>query len=98
MEKSLLIALCGWLLLLVGCAGPASAPVGEATLPEPTVTHPQQTALPLAQLAQPRWRDLPYVPDGGLNQRLDIYLPETGEGPFNHTGVSRWGLSLAQQS
>ena len=82
MKKSRWLALCTCLLLLAGCAGSVSAPVGEATLPAPTATRQQQTALPLARLPQRQWRDLPYVPEGDLNQRLDIYLPETGEGPF----------------
>jgi acetyl esterase/lipase len=79
MEKSLLIALAGC-LMLAGCATPA--PSSEATLPALTTTPSQQTPQSVFELPKAQWRDIPFVPEGGLNQRLDVYLPETGEGPF----------------
>lgn len=32
--------------------------------------------------AEPRWKDIDYVGDGIVGHRLDIYLPEEGEGPY----------------
>jgi acetyl esterase/lipase len=83
MKKSLLIVQCAWLLLIVGCAAPASAPtaVSETTVPRPTATSiPQPEPFPTA--VKPDWLNVPYVPEGSSLQRLDVYLPANGDGPF----------------
>jgi len=84
MKKSLLIVPCIWLLLIVGCASPAlaPAPVSETTVPIPTATSIPQSEPPPTELPELRLLDLPYVPEGSSRQRLDVYLPANGDGPF----------------
>ena len=52
--------------------------------------------------------NVPYVPDGHIDQKLDIYLPTSGDGPFPalfmiHQGGGRkeqlafWGRSFAER-
>jgi acetyl esterase/lipase len=84
MEKTLLLGICASLLVLAGCASSSSAPetVREAPQGGPAATNTQGPAMPLTQQAQPSFRDIPYVPEGSLAQRLDIYLPRDGDGPF----------------
>jgi acetyl esterase/lipase len=82
-KKSLLIVHFAWLLLVVGCAPPASAPtpVSETTVPRPAATSiPQSKPFPTA--VKPDWPNVPYVPEGSSLQRLDVYLPADGDGPF----------------
>jgi acetyl esterase/lipase len=43
---------------------------------------PEPTAVPLTPTLGPTFADVPYVPDGSEEQRLDIYLPEEAEGPL----------------
>jgi acetyl esterase/lipase len=74
----------------------APAPTSEAPTPEPTTNDTSPTpegasdssagdsqADPV-QTEKPKriYFDVPYVPDGDLKQRLDIFLPEAGEKPY----------------
>ncbi len=45
---------------------------------------PGEFALPVMDVSgvKRKYLDLPYVPGGGADQSLDIYLPDEGEGPF----------------
>lgn len=83
MKKTLLVILCAGLLLIVGCAPPASSPtpVSGTALPRPTATSiPQSELFPTA--VKPDSLNVPYVPEGSALQRLDVYLPANGDGPF----------------
>jgi acetyl esterase/lipase len=66
-----------WLMsvvLLSACANAASGVTPTDEIAASPVTP--------AEPPEPRWPDVPYVPEGDLRQKLDVYLPETGEGPF----------------
>lgn len=83
-KKSLLIVQCAWLLLIVGCAAPTSAPtpVSETALPRPTVIRIRPSEPPPTEPPKRNWFDVPYIPEGMAFQMLDVYLPATGDGPF----------------
>ena len=74
--------LCLCLLLGPGCSPPASV---SSSLAEPTAAQPSATSdqepEPYPTLVVPSWSNVPYVPDGSAQQRLDVYLPD-GDGPF----------------
>jgi acetyl esterase/lipase len=53
---------------------PTSVPPTEAPTPEPS---PEPTAAPFEVM-----EDVPYVADGDFKQKLDIYLPQSGDRPF----------------
>ncbi len=84
-NKSLLIVHCTWLLLIAGCAPPASAPtpVSETTVPRPTATSiPQSEPFPTA--VKPDWLNVEVTSDvvyatllqpDVTEQRLDVYTP-----------------------
>jgi acetyl esterase/lipase len=57
--------------------------VEAGTLPS-TQTPPPAETLTLTPTARPSelGRDVPYITDGHPTQRLDIYLPASGDGPF----------------
>lgn len=84
MKKFLLIVYCACLLLMAGCSSPASAPVSVSPTspPGPTATSISEQPPPPTELPERRWLNLPYVPEGGVNQKLDVYAPAVGEGPF----------------
>jgi len=59
----------------------APTPVSETTVPRPTATSiPQSEPFPTA--VKPDSLNVPYVPEGNSLQRLDVYLPANGDGPF----------------
>jgi len=74
-KKTILAIVGGGLLLISGCAAPARTPT-----PVPTTTIPKPTAAP--ELSGLPGFAVPYVPDGSHYQKLDVYLPEDGDGPF----------------
>ncbi len=71
------------LILLAGCAAPASTPVTTTALPGPTATSIPPSETPAPALSElPRF-NVPYVSDGShRQQKLDVYLPEGEDGPF----------------
>ncbi|MGB3717815.1 MAG: alpha/beta hydrolase [Candidatus Promineifilaceae bacterium] len=84
MKKTLAIILYLWLLLIVSCtnAAPTSSPVIESPIPEPTATSVPPTDAPPTQLPELPRRNVPYIPEAGLLQTLDVHTPSTGDGPF----------------
>jgi acetyl esterase/lipase len=70
------VVLCVCPLLVVGCVSLASAPAGTSATSTPNL----DVFSPKAPRAQ--WSNVAYVPEGSSNQRLDVYLPESGDGPF----------------
>ncbi len=90
--KYCLLGLTVLALLVSGC-GPSSqeqaATVAALTAapatdtPAPTNTPmPTPTATPTSEPDFPTHADLPYVGDGHPKQKLDVYLPPGGDGPF----------------
>lgn len=84
MEKTLLVVLCACLLVVAGCVSPGSSPT---PMSEPTSSRPAATSTPDLEVFSPTGpapqpSNVPYVPEGGTNQRLDVYASTTGEGPF----------------
>ena len=58
---------------------PTDTPVPPTPTPiPPTATPVPPTPTELTRLK----RDVPYVPDGNVYQKLDVYLPQEGDGPF----------------
>jgi acetyl esterase/lipase len=95
-KNPLFIVLGVCLLLMVGCASPTAspAPANEAPSSTPAATNipdlevsatteptPEMDPTPQAD-PTPQWANVQYVPDGTVRQALDVYLPESGEGPF----------------
>lgn len=88
-----LAALWGLLLLITACAPTAETPPSPSSPPPPSVTPlPPRTdtlpptTTPVPQTAPPAMQavamNVPYVADGSTLQRLDIYLPTSGDGPY----------------
>jgi acetyl esterase/lipase len=67
MRKAVVTAMVTGLLFVSACATSATP-------------SPEPTAVPLTPTLGPAFADVPYVPDGSEEQRLDIYLPEEAEG------------------
>jgi acetyl esterase/lipase len=84
MKKTSLAIVGIGLLLISGCAAPARTPtpVPTTAIPKPTATSipPSETAA--VDPSELPGFGVPYVPDGSHYQKLDIYLPEEGDGPF----------------
>jgi len=78
-----------FIFLLSACANAATEVTSTTVIP---TTQPTESATPLQPTDTPEpspteppiryWSDLPYAPEGGARQMLDVYLPETGDGPF----------------
>lgn len=88
MKKNCLTVLCIGLVFLSSCAasGPSMEPATETALPE-TPTEVPPTAIPPLPSPEPTHKityfpNQAYVPGGRKEQKLDLYMPETGEGPF----------------
>ena len=63
----------------------SATPLHPAVTEEGTaVTTPTvaATAVPFPTAVKPDWVSVPYLPEGSLLQRLDVYLPADGAGPF----------------
>lgn len=82
--RALVIVLCACLLLVVGCVSPASAPTPTSGTISSMPTTTSTPDLGVFSVTEPtsQWSNVPYVPEGGANQRLDVYTPAAGEGPF----------------
>jgi len=84
MRNPRLIVHCVCLLLIVGCASPTSAPTPWV---ETTSSVPASTSTPDLHVFSvpgptPHRSNQPYVLEGSSLQRLDVYLPDHGDGPF----------------
>jgi len=83
MKNTRFFVLIFTVLILAGCAtgdatpSQAQPPDLEASPTDPPAAQPTPTSAPPLQLT-----DLPYTPTDIAFQKLDVYLPETGEGPF----------------
>ena len=86
MKMRLVIALCVGSLLLSNCATSNATieAVTEAAQPNPTATEIQPSATPLPEPTKRKLfiPNISYVPSGSKNQKLDLYLPKEGDGPF----------------
>jgi acetyl esterase/lipase len=84
MKNTPLIILCAGLLLIVGCAAPASSPtpMSATTSSIPAATNTPDLEVFSVPGPTPQWSNVPYVPEGSSLQRLDVYLPVSGDGPF----------------
>jgi acetyl esterase/lipase len=88
LRKYLLSLQIAWLLVIAGCAAPPSTPVLEVETVIPTPTQ-IPTAIKAAETPEPaptripieKLDSLPYAEDSP-QQKLDVYLPATGEGPY----------------
>jgi acetyl esterase/lipase len=90
------LAGCSTILVLAACSASASAPIStsETTLPNETSSDGQQadpspattsneaTGVPAEDVSKTTFLNLWYVPEGNINQRLDVYLPVEEEKPF----------------
>ena len=78
MKKTILAIVGSGLLLISGCAAPAStpAPVPTTSIPKPTATSIPPSETPAPELSELPTFGVRYVSDGGLRQKLDVYLPE----------------------
>ncbi len=84
MKKTILAIVGIGLILISGCAAPASTPTPVLTtaLPKPTATSIPLSETATPELSELRLLDIPYVPEGSSRQMLDVYLPANGDGPF----------------
>ncbi|MCH8339514.1 MAG: alpha/beta hydrolase [Chloroflexi bacterium] len=84
MKKFFLTISCVGLLVISGCASPASTPtpVAATALPRQTATSIPPSETPAPELSKPPTFNVPYVSDGNQLQRLDVFLPEGEDGPF----------------
>lgn len=92
---------CVSLLLISGCASPASTPtpVAATVLPRQTATSIPPSETPTPELSELPGFGVPYVSDGSLRQKLDVYLPEGEDGPFPtiftiHGGFFAYGTKV----
>ncbi len=102
MKKTILAIVGSGLLLISGCAAPAStpAPVPTTSIPKPTATSIPPSETPAPELSELPTFGVRYVSDGGLRQKLDVYLPEGQDEPFPtifaiHGGGFRSGSKVA---
>jgi len=84
MKKFFLTISCVGLLVISGCASPASTltPVAATALPIQTATSIPPSETPAPELSKLPTFNVPYVPDGNQLQGLDVLLPEDEDGPF----------------
>lgn len=109
MKKYALILGLLFLLMVSGCAATEPSPdmAPELTLPEPTPTD-MPTEVPASPSPEPTepiryYFNESYVLEGSKDQKLDIYLPESGTKPFPtilafHGGAFRSGPGLPDKS
>jgi acetyl esterase/lipase len=84
MKKSIPAIVGIGLLLISGCASPASTatPVATMAVPKPTATSIPLSETPAQELSELPGFGVPYIADGSPRQKLDVYLPEGEDGPF----------------
>ena len=107
MQTALALILFIGLIIFSSCADSETSMerATETAQPKPTAKEIQPSATPEPEPTkrQAFLPDVSYVPDGVKDQKLDLYLPETGDGPFPiilafHGGAFRKGSGYPDKS
>jgi acetyl esterase/lipase len=98
LNKALLALCSSCLLFLIGCtavqstqpsASEATSQEAPVTITLPAITYTPETTADVSEVDSSQreqlkriYSDVPYVPDGEIKQRVDVFLPGEGEKPF----------------
>ena len=73
-------------ILLIGCSPAAGDEISistQASQIEPTITEsPTSTVILPTEPVRTHWTDIPFTDEDMAFQKLDVYFPDTGNGPF----------------